>query len=132
LQLRQGKFQDRDMQCLIAVGRGRLAEAKQLIDGIPKFYSDRPQNLMSCPFALAVAQKDSAGARAMLAKAVADYRKNGGLEILIADNYRMLGDLKSAMPWYERAYQARDPLITFAPYEKYQTHDLAGYPPWKA
>ena len=44
----------------------------------------------------------------------------------------MLGDLKNAMPWYERAYEARDTLLLFAPYEKFQTRDLLEYPPWKA
>jgi len=68
----------------------------------------------------------------MLAPAVVDYQKHGGSEMTIAESYRTLGDLKSAMPWYERSYQARDTLLMFAPHEKYQSLALADYPPWKA
>ncbi|MBV9693854.1 MAG: hypothetical protein JO261_09140, partial [Alphaproteobacteria bacterium] len=57
---------------------------------------------------------------------------NGGSFITVAESYRTLGDLKAAMPWYERAYDTRDPLIMFQPYEKYQHTDLFRYPPWKA
>jgi len=132
LQLRQGKFQDRDMECLIAVGRGRLADADALVAGSGAYYKESAQNLLSCPFAIAVARHDTTRARAMVAPAIADYQKNGGSEITIAESYRTLGDLKSAMPWYERAYQARDVLVMFVPFEKYQTRALADYLPWKA
>jgi TolB-like protein len=132
LQLRQGKFQDRDMECLIEVGRGHLAQADTLVAGIGAYYKESAQNLLSCPFALAIARHDTTRARAMVAPAIADYQKNGGSEITIAESYRTLGDLKSAMPWYERAYQARDVLVMFVPFEKYQTRALADYPPWKA
>ena len=133
LQLRKGKYQDRDMECLIAVGRGRLAEAKQLSDSIHSYYASSAQNLLSCPFAIAFAQKDAPRMRAMIADAIADYEKNGGSsESTIAESYRMMGDLKNAMPWYERAYQARDTLVLFTPYEKFQTRDLLSYPPWQA
>ena len=133
LQLRQGTYLDRDRECLIAVGRGRLAQARQLSDSIPSYYASSAQNLLSCPFAIAFAQKDAPRNRAMIAAAIADYEKNGGSsENDIAESYRMLGDLKNAMPWYERAYEARDTLLLFAPYEKYQTRDLVDYPRWKA
>jgi TolB-like protein/predicted Zn-dependent protease len=132
LQLRKGKYTDRDMQCLIAVGRGRLVEAEAITAGIAGYYKESAQNALSCPFAIAVARHDNARARAMLPPAIADYGKNGGSETTIAESYRTLGDLKSAMPWYERAYQARDTLLMFVPFEKYQSHALADYPPWKA
>jgi len=132
LQLRQGKFQDRDMECLIAVGRGRLAEADALVAGIAGYYKESAQNALSCPFAIAVARHDTARARAMLAPAIVDYGKNGGSETTIAESYRTLGDLKGAVPWYGRAYEARDTLLMFVPFEKYQSHALAEYPPWKA
>jgi TolB-like protein len=132
LQLRQGKFQDRDMQCLIEVGRGHLDEADALAAGIAAYYRNSAQNALSCPFYLAIAQKDTSRAQAMLSAAIADYEKNGGSEYAIADGYRQLGDLKDAMPWYERTYQARDTLLFYTPFEKYQTRDLLDYPPWKA
>jgi TolB-like protein len=131
LQLRQGKFSDRDMACLIEVGRGHLAAADALVAEIAGYYKESAQNALSCPFAIAIARADNARARAMLAPAIADYETNGGSEITIAESWRTLGDLKNAMPWYERAYQARDTLIFFVPFEKYQSHALADYPPWK-
>jgi predicted Zn-dependent protease len=131
LQLRQGKFSDRDLACLIEVGRGDLARADALAAGIRSWYAESAQNALSCPFAIAIARHDTARARAMLAPAIADYEKNGGSEITLAESYRTLGDLKAAMPWYERAYQARDTLVMFVPFEKYQSHALADYPPWK-
>jgi TolB-like protein len=131
LQLRHGTWLDRDWECLIAVGRGRLDEARQLSDSIPGYYADSA-NLLSCPFAIAFARHDTARARAMIAAAIVDYQKNGGSsENAIAEAYRTLGDLKNAMPWYERAYEARDTLLLFVPYEKFQSHDLLDYPPWK-
>lgn len=132
LQLRKGKHTDRDMQCLIEVGRGHLDAADAIAAGIAGYYKESAQNALSCPFAIALARHDNARARAMIAPAVADYQKNGGSETTIAESYRSLGDLKSAMPWYERAYQARDTLIMFVPFEKYQSHAIADYPPWKA
>ena len=99
---------DRDRACLIAVGRGRLAQARQLSGSIPGYYTSSAQNLLSCPFAIAFAQKDGPRKRAMIAAAIADYDKNGGSwENDIAESYRMVGDLKNAMPWYKRAYAAR-------------------------
>jgi len=133
LQVRHGTYLDRDWECLIAVGRGRLAEARQLSDSIPGYYASDAQNALSCPFAIALANKDATRARAMIAAAIAGYEKNGGSsENTIAEAYRFLGDLKNAMPWYERAYEARDTLVLFVPYEKFQTRDLLDYPPWKA
>jgi TolB-like protein/tetratricopeptide (TPR) repeat protein len=131
LQLRHGTWLDRDWECLIAVGRGRLDDARQLSDSIPGYYADSA-NLLSCPFAIAFARHDTARARAMIAAAIADYQKRGGSsENAIAEAYRTLGDLKNAMPWYERAYEARDTLLLFVPYEKFQTRALLDYPPWK-
>lgn len=132
LQLRQGKYTDRDMQCLIEVGRGHLDEADALAAGISAYYRESAQNALSCPFAIAVARHDTARALSMIPPAVADYEKSGGSEITIAESYRTLGDMKSAMPWYERSYQARDTLLMFVPFAKYQTLDLFNYPPWKA
>ncbi|HEX3429394.1 MAG TPA: hypothetical protein VHT03_00795 [Rhizomicrobium sp.] len=131
-QLRKGKYQDRDMECLIEVGRGHFAAADTLIAGIAAYYKASAQNALSCPFNLAVARKDTARARAQLAAAIADYQSNGGSEYVIADSYRLLGDLDAAMPWYERAYQGRDTLLFYTPFEKYQTRDLVDFPPWKA
>ena len=132
MQLRQGKFQDADMECLIEVGRGNLEAARRTRDRIASYYAESPQNAMSCPFMLAFKEGNIAAARAMLIAAGKDADENGGSYVNLGDNYRMLGDLKTAMRWYERAYDARDPLVMFAPYEKYQTKDLVDYPPWKA
>jgi adenylate cyclase len=132
MQLRQGKFQDADMECLIEASRGHLEEARRIRASIASYYAERAQNPMSCPFMLAFKERDFSAARQMLETAAADAEKNGGSYVNIADNYRILGDLKSAMRWYERAYDARDPLVMFAPYEKYQTADLLSYPPWRA
>ena len=131
MQLRQGKFQDTDMECLIEASSGHFVEARRIRDSIAQYYAESPQNPMSCPFMLAFKEQNFSASRKMLEAAAADADKNGGSYINIADNYRMLGNVRSAMRWYERAYNARDPLVMFAPYEKYQTANLLAYPPWK-
>jgi len=131
-QLRQGKFQDVDMECLIETSRGRLDDARRLRDSISSYYAESPQNRMNCPVTLALAEGHASEARAMVDAAAADTDKNGGAFSSVADAYRLLGDLERTVHFYERAYDARDPLVMFAPYEKYQTPALLSYPPWKA
>jgi hypothetical protein len=87
---------------------------------------------MFCPFMLALTEGQREVARQLVDAAAADAEKSGGRFLDIAENYRMFGDLKAAMPWYEHAYEARDSLLFIAPFEKYQTPNLMHYPPWKA
>ena len=133
LTLRKGKFQDLDQQCAIEVGRGRLDEARRVAGQLSSYFAESPQNSMNCPFYLAVEQKDFALARKLTDAAAIDAEKNGGSFVTIGDAYRQIGDLKSAMPWYERAYEARDTLLLLVPYEGWQTPEpLVSYPAWKA
>jgi hypothetical protein len=87
---------------------------------------------MNCPFYLAFADKDIARARALTDAAATDVDANGGSFVTIGDAYRQIGDLRKAMPWYERAYEARDTLLFLVPTEAWQTPEpLVSYPPWK-
>jgi len=62
-----------------------------------------------CPQMLAFAADDDAGARRLIAAAVAETKRNPracNSPMSLAQSYRKLGDLTNAMHWYERAYQA--------------------------
>jgi TolB-like protein len=132
LQLRHGKYQDLDQQCAIEVGLGHLDVARHAIATLLNYYKDSPQNAMNCPFYLAFADKDIARARALTDAAATDVDANGGSFVTIGDAYRQIGDLRKAMPWYERAYEARDTLLFLVPTEAWQTPEpLVSYPPWK-
>ena len=133
LSLRQGKSQDLDQQCAIEAGRRDFAAAHAIAGKLSAYFAESPQNLMNCAFYTAIAEGNSTLARKLTDAAAADAAKNGGEYVTIGDAYRQLGDLKSAMPWYERAYEGRDSLLLLVPYEGWQTPEpLVSYPPWKA
>jgi TolB-like protein len=132
LKLRQGKLQDLDQQCAIEAGRGNLAAARAIAGRLSAFFAESPQNQMNCAFNIAIADRNPTLARKLTDDAAADALKNGGEFVNIGDAYRQLGDLKSAMPWYERAYEMRDSLLLLVPYEGWLTPEpLISYPPWK-
>ncbi len=133
LRLRRGKSQDLDQQCAIEAGRGNLSAARAIAGKLSAYFSESPQNLMNCAFYTAIAERNSTLARKITDDAAADATKNGGGYVTIGDAYRQLGDVKSAMPWYERAFEARDSLLLLVPYEGWQTPEpLVSYHPWKA
>ncbi len=133
LKLRQGKFQDLDQECAIEVALGHLDSAQRIAETLKPYFSESPQNLMNCPFYMAIAEGNTARARALTDAAAMDAEQNDGSSVTIGDAYRQIGDLAKAMKWYERAYAARDTLLLLVPYEKWQTSEpLVSYPAWKA
>jgi TolB-like protein/Flp pilus assembly protein TadD len=135
LALRRGNSQDLDQQCAIEAGRKNVARARAIAGELSEYFALSPQNLLTCAFYTAIAEGDRNRnrARAIADAAAADAEKNGGSYTTIGDAYRQLGDLESAMPWYERAFAARDSALLLVPDEGWQTPEpLVSYPPWKA
>jgi TolB-like protein/cytochrome c-type biogenesis protein CcmH/NrfG len=132
LKLRQGKSQDLDQQCAIEAGRRDFTAANAIAETLSTYFAESPQNLMNCAFYTAVAEGKLALARKLTDRAAADAARNRGSYVTIGDAYRQLGDLKRAMPWFERAFAARDSLLLLVPYEGWQTPEpLESYPPWQ-
>lgn len=132
LKLRKGKASDIDEECAIEVWRGHLAAAVQLEAQITSYYAENAQNLMNCPFYLAVAQRNVTRARQILKAAGDDMLTNGGFYTNVGEGYRQLGDLANAMIWFERAYTARDSLLFLEPYWKWLSPALLRDSRWKA
>jgi tetratricopeptide (TPR) repeat protein len=132
LRMRKGKNQDLDQQCAIEAGRRNFAATDRIAKELATYWAESPQNAMNCLFYTAIARRDFALARKLTDAAAADAAVNGGGFQTIGDAYRQLGDLKAAMPWFERDYTERDTLLILTPFEKWQTSALLSYPPWKA
>jgi TolB-like protein len=134
LRLRHGKPNDLDEKCTIESSRGNLDAARAITRQLADFYAGDPQMGLFCPLMIAFAARDDAGARKLVAAAVADAVKNPEdyNYMSLGDAYRKLGDLSGAMKWYERAYEARDYLVMGVPYQKWQTPALLSDPRWKA
>ena len=103
----------RNLECLIEVGRGNLAEARRLAALLPKAGGD--QNRLGCSFDLAIAEGNLAAARTMVSDAAADVARNGGSNTDIADSYLKVDDFANAMTWYERAFAARERYLLGVP-----------------
>jgi TolB-like protein len=132
LKLRHGKLTDLNLLCAAEAGRHNFTEARRLIASLTKLYKSDVQTQLDCPFALAIAEHDLGKARRLADAAAADALANGASFVTVGDAYRQIGDLKSAMPWYERAYVAKDTLLLLVPTEGWQTPEpLVSYPPWK-
>jgi TolB-like protein/Tfp pilus assembly protein PilF len=132
LQLQPTNMAGRDSKCSIEVEGNHLKDAEQLAASMASEYAASAYWLLGCPFDLAVAQGRLAGARKLLDRAAAGYSPSDGNATVFGNSYRRLGDLTTAMMWYERAYAARERDLLLVPTDRLQTRALLNDARWKA
>jgi TolB-like protein len=132
LQLQPTNMAGRDSKCSIEVEGNRLKDVERSMAGMASEYAASVYWLLGCPFDLAVAQGKRAEARKMADRAAAGYTPSDGDATAFGNAYRRLGDLTTAMTWYERAYAARERDLLLVPNDRLQSPALLHDARWKA
>lgn len=132
LKIQPANLDARSQQCLIAVRNGNLLQARRIAQSLAATYAKDPQNFGDCPFEIALTSGKPAEARMIVDRGAADFLSNGGYATAIADHYRRLGDYRTAMEWYERAYVNREVLLFAVPFERNPDKKFLASAAWKA
>jgi tetratricopeptide (TPR) repeat protein len=83
-------------------------------------------------FYIDVAKKNFAQARKTVNAVAASFPASGITPTDLGTAYAMTDDLDSAIKWYRRAFELRDPLFMRIPYTNPQLTKLYADPRWKA
>ena len=124
-----------DLQMLnvqIAIGRKDMASAERTLASLVAQEGENSPNTVGSRFYIDVAKKDFAHARSIVNGVAASFPASGITATDLGTAYAMTDDLDSAIKWYRRAFELRDPQFMRVPYANPQLTTLYADPRWKA
>ena len=116
----------------IALGRNDMASAERTLASLVAQEGENSPNTVGARFYIDVAKKDFAHARAIADSVAASFPASGISPTDLGTAYAMTDDVDSAIKWYQRAFDLRDPQFMRVPYASPQLTKLYADPRWKA
>ena len=116
----------------IALGRNDMAAAERTLASLAAQDGENSPNTVGARFYIDVAKKNFAQARKTVDAVAASFPASGIPATDLGTAYAMTDDVDSAITWYGRAFELRDPLFMRVPYANPQLAKLYADPRWKA
>lgn len=134
LTLQPGNSEVLTLQCEIETMRGRVSEARKIYNKLAALSKpgDPPGDEAGCLFYIEVAEKNYAAAHKIVDMAAAAFPASGISATDLGIGYTRANDLDSAIKWYRRALEVRDPQVFRVPYFDKDMTKLFADPRWKA
>jgi TolB-like protein/Flp pilus assembly protein TadD len=132
--LQPGNTEILSLKCHIAVQHGKIDQAKEfyrLLAAQTKS-GEPPGDAVACQFNIAVAEKHFDVAHKIADAASAAFPASGISTTDVGIGYTEAGDLDSAIKWFRKALELRDPQMLRLPYAEKQLVNLFADPRWKA
>jgi TolB-like protein len=130
LQPAQPDLQQLDVQ--IALGKHDITSAERTLASLVAQAGEDSPNTVAARFYIDVAKKDFAHARSIANAAAAAFPASGITATDLGTAYAMTDDLNSAIAWYRRALELREPQFPRVPYANPQLTNLYADSRWKA
>ena len=108
----------------------RLAE--RILASLVAQAGENSPNTIAARFYIDIAKKDFSQARAIANAVAASFPASGFTATDLGTAYAMTGDLDSAIRWYRRALELREPQFPRVPYANPELTRLYADPRWKA
>jgi len=116
----------------IALGRNDMASAERTLASLVAQDGENSPNTVGARFYIDVAKKNFAQARKTVNAVAASFPASGIPATDLGTAYAMTDDVDSAIKWYRRAFELRDPLFMRVSYANPQLTKLYADPRWKA
>lgn len=116
----------------IALGRKDMAAAERTLASLAAQDGENSPNTVGARFYIDVAKKNFTQARKTVDAVAASFPASGIPATDLGTGYAMTDDMDSAIKWYRRAFELRDPLFMRVPYANPQLTKLFADPRWKA
>jgi len=116
----------------IALGRNDMASAERTLASLVAQDGENSPNTVGARFYIDVAKKNFAQARKTVNAVAASFPASGIPATDLGTAYAMTDDVDSAIKWYRRAFELRDPLFMRVSYANPQLTTLYADPRWKA
>jgi TolB-like protein/Flp pilus assembly protein TadD len=116
----------------IALGRKDMASAERTLASLVAQEGENSPNTAGARFYIDAAKKDFAHAHTIVNAVAASFPTSGTIATDLGTAYAMTDDLDSAIKWYRKAFELRDPQFMRVPYANPQLTNLYVDPRWKA